>query len=107
MTLFDVVRNALLAGLGVQERVIEFINELVKKGELSESQGAKLVKEWADKADKSTEQLGKGISDIVTKTLDKMALPSREDVEKLNRKVQALSTRVKKLEGVKGESSED
>jgi poly(hydroxyalkanoate) granule-associated protein len=107
MTLFDVVRNALLAGLGVQERVIEFINELVKKGELSESQGAKLVKEWADKADKSTEQLGKGISDLVTKTLDKMALPSREDVEKLNRKVQTLSARVKKLEGVKGESSED
>jgi polyhydroxyalkanoate synthesis regulator phasin len=107
MTLFDVVRNAMLAGLGVQERVIEFINELVKKGELSESQGAKLVREWAEKADKSTEQLGKSISDVVTKTLDKMALPSKDEIEKLNKKVQALSARVKKLEGVKGESSED
>ena len=106
MTLFDVVRNALLAGFGVQEKVAEFVNELVKKGELSESQGAKLVKEWADKADKNTEQLGKSLSELISKTLDRMALPSKDEIEKLNRKVQALSARVKKLEGVRGESSE-
>ncbi len=106
MTLFDVVRNALLAGFGVQEKVAELVNELVKKGELSESQGAKLVKEWAEKADKNTEQLGKSLSELISKTLDKMALPSRDDIEKLNNKVQALSARLKKLEGVRGESSE-
>ncbi len=37
MTIFDAVRTAVLAGFGVQEKVSEFINELVKKGELSES----------------------------------------------------------------------
>ncbi len=107
MTFFDVVRSALLAGFGVQEKVNEFVNELVKKGELSESQGAKLVKEWAEKADKSTEQFGKSISELVTKTVEKMTMPWSEDVEKLNKKIQALSARVKRLEGVKEEKTEE
>jgi poly(hydroxyalkanoate) granule-associated protein len=99
MTVFDVVRNAILAGFGVQEKVKEFIDELVKKGELSESQGAKLVKEWTEKADKSTSDLGKSISELVTKTLEKMNIPTKDDMEKLNKKIQSLSARVKKLEG--------
>lgn len=107
MTFFDIVRNALLAGFGVQEKVAEFVNELVKKGELSESQGAKLVKEWAEKADKSTEQMGKSLSELVTKTMEKMSPPSNDDIEKLNKKIQALSARVKRLEGLKEEKSEE
>ncbi len=31
MTFFDVIRNAILAGFGIQETVKEFIDELVKK----------------------------------------------------------------------------
>ena len=42
----------MLAGFGVQEKVKEFVDDLVKKGELSESQGAKLVKEWSEKVRK-------------------------------------------------------
>jgi polyhydroxyalkanoate synthesis regulator phasin len=107
MTFFEAVRNALLAGFGVQEKVSEFINELVKKGELSESQGAKLVREWSEKADKSTEHFTKSLSEIITKTMEKMAIPTGDDVEKLNRKILALSARVKKLEGIKSESAEE
>jgi polyhydroxyalkanoate synthesis regulator phasin len=105
MTFFDAVRNALLAGFGVQEKVAEFINDLVKKGELSESQGAKLVREWTDKADKSTEQLSKSLSDIISKTMEKMAIPTRGDIEQMNKKIQALSARLKKLEGISSESA--
>ncbi|MEW6002089.1 MAG: phasin family protein [Nitrospirota bacterium] len=104
MTLFDVFRNVLLAGFGVQEKIKEFIDELVKKGELSESQGAKLVKEWAEKADKSSEQFRKSLSDLVASTLDKMNLPTKDDIEKLNKKIDSLSKRLKKLEG---EASEE
>ena len=104
MTVFDLMRNALLAGFGVQEKVKEFIDELVKKGELSESQGAKLVKEWTEKADKSTEQFSKSISDVVTKTLDMMSLPSKEDLAKLDQHIQSLSARVSKLEAAGGEA---
>ena len=63
MSLFEIVQKALLAGLGMQEKVKEFVEELVKKGELSESQGAKIIKEWSNKAETSKEEFDKnGIS---------------------------------------------
>ncbi|MEK6672476.1 MAG: phasin family protein [Nitrospirota bacterium] len=99
MALFDIVKNAILAGFGVQEKVREFIDELVKKGELSESQGAKLVKEWTDAADKTAEQFTKSFSEISSKALEKMNLPTRDDIENLNKKVLELSDRIKKIEG--------
>ncbi|MFN3395429.1 MAG: phasin family protein [Thermodesulfovibrionales bacterium] len=107
MTVFDIVRNALLAGFGVQEKVREFIDDLVKKGELSESQGAKIVKEWTETANKTTEQFSKSLSDVISKTLEKMNIPTKEDIEKLNKKIQSLSLRVKKLEGVKEETQQE
>ncbi len=107
MTIFDVVRNALLAGYGVQEKVKELIDDLVKKGELSESQGAKLVREWSEKADKSSSEWNKSLSDIMTKTLEKMNIPTRDDIEKLNKKINHLSARVKKLEGAVEEEGKE
>ncbi|HAM50373.1 MAG TPA: hypothetical protein DCP92_06630 [Nitrospiraceae bacterium] len=103
MTFFDVLRNALLAGFGVQEKVKEFIDELVKKGELSESQGAKLVKEWSEKADKSSEHFSSTLSDIISKTMEKMPLATKDDLDKMHDILNALAVRVNKLEGIKGE----
>lgn len=101
MAVFDALRNALLAGLGVQEKVKEFIEDLIKKGELSESQGAKLVKEWADTANKTSEQLNKNVSEIFAATMEKMNLPTKGDLDKLNDKIQSLASRLEKLEGTK------
>ncbi|MEC4675860.1 MAG: phasin family protein [Nitrospirota bacterium] len=101
MTPFDILRNALLAGFGVQEKVREFIDDLVKKGELSESQGAKLVKEWSEKAEKNTDEIGKSLGDIVGKTLEKMNMPTRDDIQKLEEKVNSLALKLSKMEETK------
>jgi len=98
MAILDIIRNAMLAGFGVQEKVKEIIDDFVKKGELSESQGAKLVKEWSEKVDKNTEDISKSLNELVQKALDKMSLPSKDEIAKLNEQVNALSERMKKLE---------
>ncbi len=98
MALFDVIRNAMLAGFGVQEKVREFIDDLVKKGELSESQGAKLVKEWSDKFEKNTTDISKSVNEVVTKALEKMNLPTKDDIQKVNEKIDSLASRVAKIE---------
>jgi polyhydroxyalkanoate synthesis regulator phasin len=102
MAIVDVIRNALLAGFGVQEKVKEIVDDLVKKGELSESQGAKLVKEWTEKVEKNTEDVSKSISEIIAKTLEKMNLPTKGDVEKIQGKIDSLEARVSKMEGTQG-----
>ncbi len=106
MSVFDVVRKALLAGIGVQEKVKEFIDELIKKGELSEAEGAKLIREWTEKAEKSTEGLRQSLTELVNSTLEKMKLPTREEIERLEKKIDRLSERLKKLEGEKAEEVE-
>lgn len=102
MAIFDIIRNAMLLGFGVQEKVKEFVDEVVKKGELSESQGAKLVKEWTEKAEKNTEDISNSLNDLLKKTIDKMKLPSKEDIDKMNEQIAALTERIKKLEENKG-----
>lgn len=103
MTINEIVHKALMAGIGVPEKINELIDDLVAKGELSESQGAKIVKECSEKVTKSGEDFGKTVSDFIDKALEKMNIPSRDEVEKLEKKLIALSARVKKLEGLSGE----
>lgn len=98
MTINEVIHKTLMAGIGVPEKIGEIIDELVKKGELSESQGARLVKECTAKAGKAGDDFNKAISDVISKVLEKMNIPARDDFDKLNRKVTALSARIKKLE---------
>jgi len=107
MAIFDGMRNAILAGFGIQEKVKEFIDDLVRKGELSESQGAKLVKEWTEKADKGTTDLNKNLSELMSKTLEKMNIPTKEEFDQLNKQIQNLSARVRKLEGITKEEREE
>jgi polyhydroxyalkanoate synthesis regulator phasin len=98
MTLVDILRKGLLAGFGMQEKVRELVDELVEKGELSKSEGAKLVREWSEKAEKSSSEFNKTLTDIITKTMDRMNLPTKDDLDKLDKKVHTLSNRIKKLE---------
>ncbi|UCE79569.1 MAG: hypothetical protein JSV13_02755 [Nitrospiraceae bacterium] len=98
MALFDMLRNALLAGFGVQEKVKDFVDELVKKGELSESQGAKLVKEWSEKAEKNTEDMSKSLGELLETTLSKMNLTTKSDIEKIEEKINALAARLDTIE---------
>jgi polyhydroxyalkanoate synthesis regulator phasin len=107
MTIFNLIRNAMLAGFGMQEMVKDFLDNLVKKGELSESQGVKLLKEWTEEAGKTSDQLSKNISEIMTKTLRKMNLPTKDDIEKLNKEIRSLSNRLKKLEGTEEEGRKE
>ena len=102
MTPFEIIRKAMLAGFGVQEKINEYINDLVAKGELSDSQGAKLVKEWTEKAEKSATEMNQTVTDLVNAAIVKVNLASKDELEKLSLKVQALSARVKKLEDTQG-----
>lgn len=98
MTINEILHKTLMAGLGVPEKMKEFVDELVKKGELSESQGAKLVKECTEKVTKSGEDISRSVSELINKTLEKMNIPTRDEVEDLKKKVKSLSSKVRKLE---------
>jgi polyhydroxyalkanoate synthesis regulator phasin len=99
MIIGEVIKKAMLVGLGAQEKAKEFVEELVKAGELSKSEASTLVKEWTSKAEESTKEFDKRVKETVANILEKLNIPNREDMEKLEKKVQALNARLKKLEG--------
>jgi polyhydroxyalkanoate synthesis regulator phasin len=99
MIIAEIIKKAMLVGLGAQEKAKEFIEELVKAGELSKSEASTLVKEWTSKAEESTREFDKRVKETVANILEKLSIPNHEDMEKLEKKVQALNTRLKKLEG--------
>ena len=103
MTAAEILKKFMLAGLGAQEKAKEFIDELVKAGELSKSEASTLVKEWASKAEESTKDLDKKIKDAIGGAFEKLNIPSRDDFENLEKKIQNMSARIKKLEGGGGE----
>jgi len=102
MSINEILHKALMAGIGVPEKLKELVDELVEKGELSKSEGAKLVKECSQKIGRTGDELNKGMSELIDKTLEKMNIPTRAEVDKLNKKVTALSSRLKKLEDSHG-----
>lgn len=96
--LYEIVRKSMLAGLGVQEKVKEVVDDLVKKGELNEREGAKLVKEFMDKAKSSRAEFDKKLAEGVAMGYEKANIATKEDLDKLTKKMQQLTLRVKKLE---------
>jgi polyhydroxyalkanoate synthesis regulator phasin len=99
MNVADVIKRAMLAGLGAQEKARELVDELVKAGELSKNEAATLVKEWASKAEESTKDLDLKVKDTIAGAFEKLNIPTRDDLEKLDKKVQGISERLAKLEG--------
>lgn len=91
MSVVDIVKKALLAGLGVQEAVRNFVDDLVKKGELNDAEAAKLLKEWMSKAEESARDLEQKVNERINKTLGLMNLPSRDDITRLEKQIDNLS----------------
>ena len=99
MTVAEVIKKAMLAGLGAQEKAKEFVDELVKAGELSKSDASSLVKEWVSKAEESRKDLDTKIKDAMAAAMEKLNIPTRDDIEKMEKKLQTISARLTKIEG--------
>jgi polyhydroxyalkanoate synthesis regulator phasin len=106
MTVAEVIKKAMLAGLGAQEKAREFVDELVKAGELSKNEGATLVKEWVSKAEESTKDMDHKVKDAIAAAFEKLNIPTRDDLANLEKKVQGLSARLSKIEGGDGKGGD-
>ena len=94
----EVTRKVMLAAVGAvglaQDETEDFLNRLVKRGEIAEKDARKLLKEVAEKSRKTD---GKRAEKQVDKMLDRMNIPSKADIEELNAKISILTTKVEEL----------
>lgn len=99
--MFRLGRKMLLAGLGAlsltKERANEIAEELIKKGELSQSESKEFVMDLLDKAEKEKDKLLEKIRAEIEKHLEKMNFASKEYVDKLEKKIDKLGEKIDKL----------
>ena len=99
--MFRLGRKMFLASLGVlsltKERANEIAQELIKKGELSQSESSEFVVDLLDKAEKEKDRLIEKIKPEIDKSLEKMNFASKRCVDNLEKKIDDLGEKIDKL----------
>ena len=84
-----------MAGLGLfsltTEKAKSLAKEKIKKGELSEINEAKFVKDLMEKAKEAGSEIDKKVEKAVEKSLKKLNIPTRKDLDEIKRKLDDLA----------------
>ncbi len=92
--MIELVKKAMLTGLGVasltKEKIEEIAQDFVEKGKLSEQEGKKLVDELMAKSEESKEDIKKQVDEMVAKALSKMEIATKDDIAALRAEIIAL-----------------
>lgn len=89
--MIDFIKKAMFTGIGLasitKDKVEEVAKEFIEQGNLTETEGRKLVKEMMDYSDKSRGELELQIEKYVEKAISKLDLARKSDIDELKDKV--------------------
>ncbi len=92
--MFDILKKTMLTGVGIALMTKDKIEELGKKiseeSKLTTEEGKKMVDELLKQSEKAKNDLESQIHKIVGKSLEKFNLPTREDINRLEKKITEL-----------------
>ncbi|MDZ7412184.1 MAG: phasin family protein [candidate division KSB1 bacterium] len=95
------LKKLVLAGIGAasltKEKVEELVDELVKRGEVSEEEKAKFIKETAAKVEEHSKQLRTWVDEAVSKATERLKPKFQKDIEELSAQVQAMRSEIAEL----------
>jgi len=95
----NLLKKVLYTGVGLvstaSENIQKNIDELVKKGSLSEEEGKKVVNDFVESTEAKREEFQARMTEIVTNVLDKLNLPSPEDFKSLTDRLAKLEKETK------------
>ncbi|MBI5207200.1 MAG: hypothetical protein HY934_05350 [Candidatus Firestonebacteria bacterium] len=90
----DFIKKMMSAGLGAmimtEEKINETIDELVKKGELSEKDGKSVLKDIMDRMEENKKFIEDKITEQFEKLFKKANIVTTEDFEKLEKRIEKL-----------------
>jgi polyhydroxyalkanoate synthesis regulator phasin len=100
--MFEFIKKAIYIGAGLAsmtaEKIEEAVEEIVKKGEISEKQGKELIQDLKEKSGKAKKDFGERIDKVVNDTLQKLNIPMRTEVEELRARIEQLEKAAEKKE---------
>ncbi|MFZ2410532.1 MAG: phasin family protein [Candidatus Methanoperedens sp.] len=97
----EMFRKMGLFGIGVisltQEKIEEFTQEMVKKGEISKDEGKKFVKEMLSEQEKQLKEIEEKINEKVRENLKKSGVVMKSDIASLERKIEKLEKTIQSI----------
>ena len=102
--MFDLLNKVLSVGLETQDKVIDFLDELVRKGRIDEKEREQFLKELDEKLISARDKGEALINDALSKISSKNPLVTKGDLEKLEKRIKKLEDKLKKLEPKKSTS---
>lgn len=96
----DFIRKMTLAGAGLAvlttEKIQEIVDELVKKGEISEKEAKETFKEIGKKSKQAKKDLEDRIEDMVGSLLNSMNIPTRKEIEEIKKRLSRIEKKARK-----------
>ncbi len=97
----EMIRKMGLFGIGVisltQEKVEEFTQEMVKKGEMNREEGKKFVREVLSEKEKQVKDLEDKINEKVENVIKKSGVVMKNDISALEKKIEKLEMTIQSL----------
>jgi len=95
--MFEALDKLMLAGLGAismtKERAEKIFDEYVGQGQTAKANRSGFVKELMDTADKTRKDFEKLLADQIHQTVSKLNFPSRDDLQRIEKKLDQLLER--------------
>jgi polyhydroxyalkanoate synthesis regulator phasin len=91
----DILKKAIALGLGItavsREKIQNFVDDLVAKGELGQSESKDMVNNLIAKGEEQREEIGRMVREQVKKVLADLDIATRQDLKELEEKLQSSS----------------
>ena len=92
--MLDYIRKMTLAGAGLAimttEKIQEIMEELVKKGEMTEKEAREAVSEFVEKSKQAKKDLENKMEQMATGLLNRMNVPTRKVIEEIKERLTRL-----------------
>lgn len=100
--MIDLIKKAVLTGVGVasltKEKIEDLGKELIVQGKMSEQEGEKLIEEMLSRAEESRNSMKSQTENLVQNTIAKMQLARVEDIEQLKTEIEKLREEISSLQ---------
>ncbi|MGK7395895.1 MAG: phasin family protein [Candidatus Cyclobacteriaceae bacterium M3_2C_046] len=85
-----IISTGLGAAILAKNKAQELIDDLVNKGKMTEEEGNKFLNDLKEETDKSKSDFENELRVMMRKILDRMNIASRQDIERLEKRIKIL-----------------
>ena len=92
--MYDTLKKVLSTGVEMQNKMIDFLDELVRKGKVGDEERAGFMKDVHEKLEASKEKGEELINDISDRLIERSPFVAKKEVEELRSEIRTLRKRI-------------